>query len=330
MGEEPDTIRAEIEETRERMGDTVDALAYKADVKTRAKESVSDKVDTLKSKVTGAGDSVRESVVGAPDSVAEATPSGDEVKHRAPGQGPGPGRRGRAGRRPARRLRSSTSARRRITDPWPADAAGQEALAGRRQAHLAVLLVGDVPAAPTRRRCASIAAARSNNKRYGLGASWEELSVNSGSPDRLHEGGDLPQVMRAYQGMVDVVTEDLERATLEVITQLRTLTPALHHRLYIAGVLAQGLSVLAKRGALRRAGGLRLHRPAELEELVQRIVDQGDVPGDAARIADALAAEVRPAYSIQREPRPFLVVVVKDPPQLVRRSGVPWASPDEG
>ena len=83
MGEEPDAIRAEIEETRERMGDTVDALAYKADVKTRAKESVSDKVDTLKSKVTGAGDSVRESVVGARDSVAEATPSGDEVKHRA-------------------------------------------------------------------------------------------------------------------------------------------------------------------------------------------------------------------------------------------------------
>jgi hypothetical protein len=136
--------------------------------------------------------------------------------------------------------------------------------------------------------------------------------------------------MRAYQGMVDVVTEDLERATLEVITQLRALTPALHHRLYVAGVLAQGLSLLAKRGALRRAGGLRLHRPAELEELVQRIVDHGDVPGDAARIADALAAEVRPAYSIQREPRPFLVLVAQDPPQLVRRSGVPWASPDEG
>jgi Protein of unknown function (DUF3618) len=30
MGEEPDTIRAGIEETRERMGDTDDALAHKA------------------------------------------------------------------------------------------------------------------------------------------------------------------------------------------------------------------------------------------------------------------------------------------------------------
>jgi ElaB/YqjD/DUF883 family membrane-anchored ribosome-binding protein len=72
MGEDPRTIRAEIEDTRERMGDTVDALAYKADVKTRAKESVNEKVDNLKSKVTG-----------AKDSVAGATPSGGDVKHHA-------------------------------------------------------------------------------------------------------------------------------------------------------------------------------------------------------------------------------------------------------
>ncbi|MCW3049965.1 MAG: protein of unknown function ElaB [Solirubrobacterales bacterium] len=69
MGEDPGTIRNEIEETRGRMGDTVDALAYKADVKSRAKDSVSDKVDTLKSKITG-----------ATDSVAESTPSTGEVK----------------------------------------------------------------------------------------------------------------------------------------------------------------------------------------------------------------------------------------------------------
>src|SRR3954466_13569991 len=72
MGEDPRAIRTEIEETRERMGDTVDALAYKADVKTRAKESVSDKVDSLKSKVTG-----------AKDSVADATRGGGDVKHHA-------------------------------------------------------------------------------------------------------------------------------------------------------------------------------------------------------------------------------------------------------
>jgi len=83
MGEDPRAIRAEIEDTRERMGDTVDALAYKADVKTRAKESVNEKVDTLKSKVTGAKDSVSDAVTGAKDSVGDATPSAGDVKHHA-------------------------------------------------------------------------------------------------------------------------------------------------------------------------------------------------------------------------------------------------------
>jgi gas vesicle protein len=53
MGQDPDAIRQEIEHTRERMGDTVGALSYKADVPARAKESIGEKVDTLKSKVTG-------------------------------------------------------------------------------------------------------------------------------------------------------------------------------------------------------------------------------------------------------------------------------------
>jgi len=87
-------IRREIEETRERMGETVDALGYKADVKARAKESVSDKVDSIKEKVVGAKDSVTESVVGAKDSVtgtvgdasgrvSDATPSAQDVKRGA-------------------------------------------------------------------------------------------------------------------------------------------------------------------------------------------------------------------------------------------------------
>ena len=40
MGEDPDRIRAEIEQTRLEMGDTVDALGYKTDVKSRAKDRV--------------------------------------------------------------------------------------------------------------------------------------------------------------------------------------------------------------------------------------------------------------------------------------------------
>jgi gas vesicle protein len=72
MGEEPAAIREQIEQTRERMGETVDALGYKADVPSRAKESLAGKVDTLKAKVSGAG-----------SQVAEATPDGDELKQGA-------------------------------------------------------------------------------------------------------------------------------------------------------------------------------------------------------------------------------------------------------
>ncbi len=80
MGEDPSAIRNEIEDTRERMGDTVDALAYKADVKSRAKESVSDKVDSVKEKITGAKDSVVGTASGAKDSVSDRTPDSDQVK----------------------------------------------------------------------------------------------------------------------------------------------------------------------------------------------------------------------------------------------------------
>jgi hypothetical protein len=54
MGEDPSTIRNEIEQTRAEMGDTVEALGYKTDVKTRAKNAISDKVGSAKEKVTGA------------------------------------------------------------------------------------------------------------------------------------------------------------------------------------------------------------------------------------------------------------------------------------
>jgi gas vesicle protein len=83
MGEDPEVIRREIEETRERMGDTVDALGYKTDVKSRAKESVSGKVDSVKEKLVGAKDSVAESVGGAKDSVSSATPSTGDVQQGA-------------------------------------------------------------------------------------------------------------------------------------------------------------------------------------------------------------------------------------------------------
>jgi len=53
MGKEPSEIRAEIEHTRTEMGDTVEALGYKADVKTRAKDNIADKRDRMKERITG-------------------------------------------------------------------------------------------------------------------------------------------------------------------------------------------------------------------------------------------------------------------------------------
>jgi gas vesicle protein len=69
MGEDPDTIRDEIADTRERMGDTIDALGYKADVKSRAKDNVAGKVD-----------SVKESLGLAGQKASDVTPNAEQVK----------------------------------------------------------------------------------------------------------------------------------------------------------------------------------------------------------------------------------------------------------
>jgi Protein of unknown function (DUF3618) len=61
VGQEPDRIRAEIEQTRADMTDTVDALGYKADVPSRAKEKI----------------------VGVKDKVAGGTPDTEQVKRKA-------------------------------------------------------------------------------------------------------------------------------------------------------------------------------------------------------------------------------------------------------
>ena len=58
MGQEPRDIEQQIEETRERMGDTVEALSAKADVPGRMRGYVSDKKDAVTSKLTGAKDAV--------------------------------------------------------------------------------------------------------------------------------------------------------------------------------------------------------------------------------------------------------------------------------
>ena len=93
MGQDPDAIRQDIEQTRAEMSETVEAVGYKADVPSRAKEAVSDKVENVKSKVSDTATRAKEAVVGtasrAGDSVSgvasragDATPSRGEVKQR--------------------------------------------------------------------------------------------------------------------------------------------------------------------------------------------------------------------------------------------------------
>src|SRR3954464_12544138 len=69
MGQDPDAIRQEIEGTRSQMGETIEAIGYKTDVKARAKESVSEKTDAIKDKVSG--------VVGR---ASDRTPDAGDVK----------------------------------------------------------------------------------------------------------------------------------------------------------------------------------------------------------------------------------------------------------
>jgi hypothetical protein len=79
VGEEPDRIREQIEQTRAEMGETVDALGYKTDVKARAKDSIQDK----KESVMGVATSAKERLVGAGQTVGDKTPDSEQVKHHA-------------------------------------------------------------------------------------------------------------------------------------------------------------------------------------------------------------------------------------------------------
>ena len=72
MGKDPSDIRAEIEETRARVGDEADALSYKTDVPARVGDYVDDKKQAVKDKVTG----VKDAVTGT---ASKAVPSGEKV-----------------------------------------------------------------------------------------------------------------------------------------------------------------------------------------------------------------------------------------------------------
>ena len=73
MGENPTAVRQEIAHTREEMGETMEAIGYKTDVRSRAGDYVSGK----KNKVTGAVSGTKDSVSSA---VSRAVPSREGIK----------------------------------------------------------------------------------------------------------------------------------------------------------------------------------------------------------------------------------------------------------
>jgi hypothetical protein len=72
MGKDSSEIRREIEQTRARMGDTVEALGYKADVPSRVKEAVSDRVETVRGTISDVVEGVKDTVAGATGKVGNA------------------------------------------------------------------------------------------------------------------------------------------------------------------------------------------------------------------------------------------------------------------
>jgi hypothetical protein len=62
------------------MSESVEAVGYKADVPSRTKDAVSDKVENMKSKVSDTATRAKEAVVGTASRAGDATPSRGQVK----------------------------------------------------------------------------------------------------------------------------------------------------------------------------------------------------------------------------------------------------------
>jgi ElaB/YqjD/DUF883 family membrane-anchored ribosome-binding protein len=75
--EDPEQLRADIERTRQDLGDTVAALAEKTDVKARAKEKVAEVRQNVTQKRTKMGGRAREA---SPDGASSAA---DQVRQKA-------------------------------------------------------------------------------------------------------------------------------------------------------------------------------------------------------------------------------------------------------
>jgi ElaB/YqjD/DUF883 family membrane-anchored ribosome-binding protein len=70
----PEEIRAEIERTQQELGDTVEALAYKTDVKAQAAERIDAAKESIQGTVHGTRESITESKDDFVSKVKQATP----------------------------------------------------------------------------------------------------------------------------------------------------------------------------------------------------------------------------------------------------------------
>jgi len=90
-----DALRAEIKQTRAELGETVQALTAKADVKARAKESVEQTKQKVKAQVAEATGKATDAVRSATQSVtAKVQSAADTATEKAPGLPAGIGRPG--------------------------------------------------------------------------------------------------------------------------------------------------------------------------------------------------------------------------------------------
>jgi len=79
MGQDPSDIRAELEETRARVGNEVDALSYKTDVPARVGDYVDDKKQAVKDKVSGVKDAITGTTSDALQATSDALPDGQQI-----------------------------------------------------------------------------------------------------------------------------------------------------------------------------------------------------------------------------------------------------------
>jgi hypothetical protein len=72
MGQDTTQIRREIEETRSRMGDTVEAIGYKADVPSRVRDNLNERIASVKGSIGDAVGGTKDAVFGKAHDLSDA------------------------------------------------------------------------------------------------------------------------------------------------------------------------------------------------------------------------------------------------------------------